>query len=218
MSSKQNEKVSAVVEKFRNRKLAYKISVAVAMLLGICLVVMVAISAGLAGSSLGSSIKDEFSGVAAQNGQMVQSIITNASNTATVLQEYMQNKYAEYEKTGYNGQTEKSAVYDVKLQSMNKEIENFIINLASSTAKNNEEIAGVGAFFEENAFDAIICSSSFHHYPNPQAFFNSVKRCLRPGGEYGKIRSSNIETAKHLDFSKTVERQDNFQEHSPRVI
>lgn len=36
--------------------------------------------------------------------------------------------------------------------------------------------------FEENAFDAIICSNSFHHYPNPQAFFNSVKRCLRPGG------------------------------------
>jgi len=36
--------------------------------------------------------------------------------------------------------------------------------------------------FEENAFDAIICSNSFHHYPNPQAFFDSVKRCLRPGG------------------------------------
>ena len=36
--------------------------------------------------------------------------------------------------------------------------------------------------FEDNAFDAIICSNSFHHYPNPQAFFDSVKRCLRPGG------------------------------------
>lgn len=36
--------------------------------------------------------------------------------------------------------------------------------------------------FEENLFDAIICSNSFHHYPNPQAFFDSVKRCLRPGG------------------------------------
>ena len=36
--------------------------------------------------------------------------------------------------------------------------------------------------FEDNAFDAIICSMSFHHYPNPQAFFDSVKRCLRPGG------------------------------------
>ena len=36
--------------------------------------------------------------------------------------------------------------------------------------------------FEDNAFDAIICSNRFHHYPNPQAFFDSVKRCLRPGG------------------------------------
>ncbi len=36
--------------------------------------------------------------------------------------------------------------------------------------------------FEDNAFDAIICSNSFHHYPNTQAFFDSVKRCLRPGG------------------------------------
>ena len=36
--------------------------------------------------------------------------------------------------------------------------------------------------FDENAFDVIICSNSFHHYHNPQAFFDSVKRCLRPGG------------------------------------
>ena len=36
--------------------------------------------------------------------------------------------------------------------------------------------------FEKNTFDAIICSNSFHHYPNPQKFFDSVKRVLRPGG------------------------------------
>lgn len=36
--------------------------------------------------------------------------------------------------------------------------------------------------FEENSFDVIICSNSFHHYPNPQRFFDSVKRVLRPGG------------------------------------
>ena len=35
--------------------------------------------------------------------------------------------------------------------------------------------------FEDNSFDVIICVNSFHHYPNPQAFFNSVKRCLRKG-------------------------------------
>jgi len=36
--------------------------------------------------------------------------------------------------------------------------------------------------FEKDSFDAIICSMSFHHYPHPQDFFNSVQRCLRPGG------------------------------------
>ena len=29
--------------------------------------------------------------------------------------------------------------------------------------------------FEDNSFDSIICSNSFHHYPNPQAFFYSVQ-------------------------------------------
>ena len=36
--------------------------------------------------------------------------------------------------------------------------------------------------FADNSFDVIICSNSFHHYPNPQKFFDSVKRVLRPGG------------------------------------
>ena len=36
--------------------------------------------------------------------------------------------------------------------------------------------------FEDNMFDAVICSNSFHHYPNPQKFFDSVQRVLRPGG------------------------------------
>ena len=36
--------------------------------------------------------------------------------------------------------------------------------------------------FADNSFDAVICANSFHHYPNPQEFFHSVKRVLRPGG------------------------------------
>ncbi len=36
--------------------------------------------------------------------------------------------------------------------------------------------------FGDNTFDVVICSNSFHHYPNPQDFFNSVQRVLRPGG------------------------------------
>ncbi|HAM15939.1 MAG TPA: SAM-dependent methyltransferase [Eggerthellaceae bacterium] len=36
--------------------------------------------------------------------------------------------------------------------------------------------------FDDASFDAVICANSFHHYPNPQMFFNGVARILRPGG------------------------------------
>ncbi len=36
--------------------------------------------------------------------------------------------------------------------------------------------------FADNSFDAVTCSMSFHHYPNPEKFFLSLHRVLRPGG------------------------------------
>lgn len=36
--------------------------------------------------------------------------------------------------------------------------------------------------FEAESFDVIICSQSFHHYPNPLNFLENAKRCLRRGG------------------------------------
>lgn len=36
--------------------------------------------------------------------------------------------------------------------------------------------------FAENSFDVVTCSMSFHHYPNPEKFFQSLHRVLRPGG------------------------------------
>ena len=32
--------------------------------------------------------------------------------------------------------------------------------------------------FGDESFDVIICTNSFHHYPNPQMFFDSTKRVL----------------------------------------
>lgn len=36
--------------------------------------------------------------------------------------------------------------------------------------------------FADNSFDLVTCSMSFHHYPNPEKFFQSLHRVLRPGG------------------------------------
>ena len=36
--------------------------------------------------------------------------------------------------------------------------------------------------FDADSFDVVTCSMSFHHYPNPEKFFMSLHRVLRPGG------------------------------------
>lgn len=36
--------------------------------------------------------------------------------------------------------------------------------------------------FSDNSFDVIICANSAHHYPDIDRFYQSVYRCLRPGG------------------------------------
>ena len=38
--------------------------------------------------------------------------------------------------------------------------------------------------FKDNSFDVVICSQSFHHYPNPQKFFDWVYKILRPWGRF----------------------------------
>lgn len=151
----QSQQTSAR-EKFLNRKLSYKISAATGVLLAVFLVVLVAISTILSANFLSKSIKGEFEGVAAQNGVMVQNVLTTATNCADILQNYIVDKYAEYEESGYNGRTVQSEVYDVKLQEMNKQMEEFMISVARTTALSNDKIAGVGVFFEPDAFDPSI--------------------------------------------------------------
>lgn len=38
--------------------------------------------------------------------------------------------------------------------------------------------------FAAGSFDVVTCSMSFYHYPNPEKFFASLHRVLRPGGRF----------------------------------
>lgn len=44
----------------------------------------------------------------------------------------------------------------MKLQRLNKKIENYILNTAWSTVGNSDDISGIGVFFEEDAFDPAV--------------------------------------------------------------
>lgn len=37
--------------------------------------------------------------------------------------------------------------------------------------------------FGDGSFDALLCSNSFHHYPDPSAFLREAHRVLHPGGK-----------------------------------
>lgn len=154
--SKEHTEKNAAVEGFRNKQLTYKISVAVGILLVACLTVMIAISATIAAKFMNSSISGEFDGIAQQNGVSVQEVLDRASDAANILQNYITERYDDYAKNGYTGETVKSEVYDVQLQKMNKEIEQFMISVANTSVTSSEGIAGVGVFFEPNAFDPAI--------------------------------------------------------------
>lgn len=36
--------------------------------------------------------------------------------------------------------------------------------------------------FDNQSFDVLICSASFHHFPSPETFLKEAERVLRPGG------------------------------------
>jgi ubiquinone/menaquinone biosynthesis C-methylase UbiE len=38
--------------------------------------------------------------------------------------------------------------------------------------------------FEDNSFDVVTCTMSFHHYPNPDKFFSNLHRVLKPNGRF----------------------------------
>ena len=57
--------------------------------------------------------------------------------------------------------------------------------------------------FEANSFDIVINSQSFHHYPNPQAFFDSVYKVLKPNGRL--ILRDNTGPGAALWFTNNIE-------------
>lgn len=169
---------------FNNLRLAAKTSIATAIILAVSLTLLIVITAIQAGSAVSRAINGEFSGIAAQNGLMVQSIINDASNTAMNLQNYLNGVYNGGEATAdWKDITRKSRIYQAGLKEINYEIENYIIHSGWSAVTNTPDITGVGAFFEPGKFDPAVKDYSI--YVTAEDANNRTAQSLGAYSDYG---------------------------------
>ncbi|MFT4106672.1 MAG: methyl-accepting chemotaxis protein [Lacrimispora sp.] len=153
--------------KLKKMKLAAKTSLAIAVVLTILLTVLILTSVLSASKEMRRTIDDEFSGMADENGVIVQGIMDNATSVAKNFQDYLKIAYSEYDgmlatqATDEEGNKipfpmEKSMAYHVDIEEINKDAENYILRNAWSAINSNPDIAGIGTFFEPYAFDGNI--------------------------------------------------------------
>ncbi len=174
---------------FNSGSLAKKTASAIGVLVVICMTVLVAASVGLSGNFLSNSINDEFIGLAEKNGKMVQSVVDVAAHTASNIQAYIEDAYKIQDQNGYTGETEKSALYDIQLQRINKQVEDFILYNAWSSVSSGNAITGIGVFFEPNAFDP--AKTDYTIYVSES---DAAKKSCQSYGSYSEYGSQNYYT------------------------
>ena len=168
---------------FNDMKLAMKTSLATGIILIMSLTVLITISSILASNSITKAINGEFTGIAAQNGLMVQSIIDDASGTAKDLQDYLNRVYNGGEATSdWKNINRKSKIYNAQLKEVNYEVENYIANSAWAALNNNDSLYGVGAFFESGQFDPAV--KDYSVYVDRDDAKNNTAQSLGAYSEY----------------------------------
>ncbi len=179
----------------RKMKLATKTSLAIAVILTVTLTILITMSVLTASKELNDAVNDEFAGISAQNGIVMQGIFDDAANVAQNLQDYLEDSYVRYDKmlatqaVDENGRkvpfpTQKSAVYNIHLIDLNYEVENYILYNAWSIVNNNPDIFGIGALFEPYAYDPAI--KDYSVYVNKENARNKVAQSLGSHEVYSK--------------------------------
>ncbi|MEG1994334.1 MAG: cache domain-containing protein, partial [Oscillospiraceae bacterium] len=212
MKKSKKGDVEKVKKSFRlsDLKLATKLSLIIAGIIVVCLGVLILTSLNSVNKSLTKSVNGEFEGVATQNGLLVQNILNDAKTTAVDLQDYLMKSYENTAKGNFEEQFVdvkwKSNVYDVDLFASNYEAETYMLNTAWSTVRGNDDIAGIGVYFEPYKFDKDVSNYGFY-VSQAAAQTNTFKTYGSysdfSNGEYYRTAADN----KKLSFTKPYEDQ-----------
>lgn len=175
-----------IVLSFKKMKLASKTSLVIGAILSIVFSLLIFIVAFQAMRSVSRAINGEFSGIATQNGLMVQAIVDDAAGAAVDLQDYFQHKFAVYDTLTMEQKAEKkrSKLYPADLEEIAFNTEDYTLNTAWAVIKNNPDIIAVGVLFEPNAFDPAVKDYSI--YVSESDAQNKTAVSLGAYSEYSK--------------------------------
>ncbi|MEG0899877.1 MAG: methyl-accepting chemotaxis protein [Oscillospiraceae bacterium] len=143
--------------KVKQKKLAQKIATTVGIVLVGIFAVLSIVIVNVSSNSTSHAITAQFINLAHSNGMQIQAVIDSASNTALNLNDYIVSTLNKGKAMTKSETPHKSAVFTNKqISDLGYEMENFIINTMWSAVGNNDDIAGVGVFFEQGKFDSSI--------------------------------------------------------------
>lgn len=144
--------------KLKSMTLAAKTALVITVTLVVGLSLLIGISINRASNAVKKGIDGEFGGIASQNGIMVQTIIDSAAKASQDMEDYVLSSYEAYDNQTPEEKAQKqvSAIYNVEMDALNYDVENYIMNTIWSLLKSSDDIASVGAFFEPGAYDAAI--------------------------------------------------------------
>lgn len=196
----------------KEMKLSSKIATIVSTTLIIVFIILIVSNVFLTKNSIDDTIAAEFSAISKLNGKEVQNIIKSAESAAQSLQDYLAKVYkaSSYntENTNENKNLENhySVVYNKQISEKSYQVENYVIGVIQNTVKNNDDIVGMGAFFEPYKFDTNLKDYAIYI---PVADIDSDT--IKPYGEYEKyskdIYYANVKSQKKPCFTEPYQDQ-----------
>ncbi|MEG2770226.1 MAG: cache domain-containing protein, partial [Oscillospiraceae bacterium] len=165
----------------KKKKLATRLCIIMAFLVSGLFAILITTTALNIGKNVSKIVSDEFDEMSLNSANQVQAILDTAKNSAISLTDYIAYTYENQDKLSAEelAETRLSDVFSVPLQPQNYDMEKFIIGTERSVVKNNEDIVGMGAFFEPKMFDPGI--TDYTIYMNEE---NVKEKKVHPYGAY----------------------------------
>lgn len=172
---------------FKNMNLATKLSIVLGSVLAAILVVLVVSSAFMASTSIGQGVSGELSAIAKSNAQQIQQIFNEADFAASSMNNYLESAYQRGQSNPEENVVSsnpdiaalcQSSIYNTALSSVGYDAENFMVETARNTVKNNVGIEGVGVMFEPYKFETAMRDYAFY------ISTETADSLVRPYGSY----------------------------------